>query len=208
MIAEAATTVNPQVEFAKLRAWINEHCFDKDPVRKSSYVMALSAVAHRLLKYGPDETMNSLSSRDLMCLLIYTNGLMAEYLMRTAYFRAIIEGQHDIYEYMNTTMFIAECRAWYWQIAEAVMGRAPDPVAVGVWLENMKGEELAVARLIISRIYPDLAHISWLDDISDTTSVQGARAAAELCSIMLQKKDYKAAVERFLREHPHVRHAI
>lgn len=208
MIAEATAEMNPQEHFVKLRSWVVEHCFDTNPVRKSAYTMSLSAIAHRLLKYGPDESLNTLTSRDLMCLLIYTNGLMAEWLMRIAYFRAIIEGEHEIYEYFNTTLFIAECRAWYWQLVEAIMGRAPNPAAVTIWLADMRGEELAVARLIISRVYPDLADISWLNDISDMTTVSGARLAAELCSILLTKKDYKAAVERFLREHPHVRYAI
>lgn len=95
---------DPQVHFAALRAWIDTFCSTGHPVRDSSYRMAMSSLGHRILKYGPDETLNNLTSRDLCCLLLYSNGNLAEYLMRVAYFRSIIEGEHAIYEYMNTTL--------------------------------------------------------------------------------------------------------
>lgn len=200
--------VDPQAEFAKLRAWINDNCGDPDPVRRGAVAMAISAVAHRLLKYGPDETLNGLSARELMCLLLYANGNLAEYLMRVAYFRSIIEGDHMIYEQMNTTLFIPECRAWYWTIAEAMMARAPDPEAVTVWLEKMTGEEKAVARLVIARCFPDVAHVDWLNDLPDVSQPQFARLAAEMCSILFTNPNYRAVVANYLRSHPHVRFAV
>ena len=199
---------NPAEHFAALRSWVSAHCLDPDPIRRSVFQMSMSAIAHRLMKYGPDEVLNGLTSRDLMCLLIYNNGPLAEYLMRAAYFRAIIEGQHDIYEHMNTTLFIPECRAWYWTIAEAMMARSPNPEAITVWLENMTGEEKATARLIIARVYPDTAHIDWLSEVPDTTKAPMARLAAELGVILSQKKEYKTVLKTYLREHPHVRYAV
>jgi hypothetical protein len=198
---------DPQVHFAALRQWVAENCATGHPVREAAYRMALSHLAHCLIKYGPDERFNNLTSRDLMNLLSFTNGLTAEYLMRTAYFRSIIEGDHAVYEHFNTTYFLSECRAWYWKLCEALMARAPDPQEVTTWLENMQDEEKSVARLIIARIYPDLAHISWLDDLPETTTAPGAKLASQLCHILAQKTEYQPALERFLREHPHVRYA-
>jgi hypothetical protein len=199
---------SPQEHFTALRAWVAEHCLDPHPVRRSAYQMAMSAICHRLIKYGPDEVLNGLSSRDLMCLLIYINGQVAEYVMRTAYFRAIVEGEHDIYEHFNQTLFIPECRAWYWTIAEAMMARSPDPEAVTAWLENMSPEEKATARLIIARVYPDTAHIDWLGQVPDPEKPPMARLAAELALILKQKKEYLSVLKTYLREHPHVRFAV
>jgi hypothetical protein len=199
-------TESPQAHFERLRAWVSKHCMPGHPIRDSAYSMAMSALAHRLLKYGPDESTNNLTARDLCVLLLFSNGKVAEYLMRTAYFRAIVEGDHEVYEHFNMTLFVPECRAWYWKLSEALMSKAPDPDEVTQWLEGMTGEERGVAHLICGRVYPDLAHISWLDGL-ETRSTPGARLAAELCQMLLQKPEYKAAVERFLRENPHVRYA-
>ncbi len=199
-------TEDPQAHYTALRTWILEHCGAGHPVRDRAVSMALSALAHRLLKYGPDETLNNLRARDLCALLIYLNGPTAEYVMRTAYFRAIVEGDHEIYEHFNATLFVPECRAWYWKLCEALMAKAPDPAEVTTWVEAMTGEERGVAHLIIGRVYPDLAHLSWLDGL-ETRSAPGAKLAAELCRILLEKPEYKAAVDRFLRERPHVRYA-
>ena len=199
---------SPQEHFTALRGWLTEHCIERDPVRRGAYSMAISHLAHCLIKYGPDERLNNLQARDLMALLIYTNGSMAEYVMRLAYFRAIIEGDHAIYEHFNQTLFIPECRAWYWTLAEAMMARSPDPEAITVWLENMTGEEKATARLVIARVYPDTAHIDWLSDIPDTRPAPMARLAAELALILMQKKEYIPVLKKFLRERPHVRYAV
>ncbi len=199
---------NPQEHFTALRTWLTANCLDQNPVRRGSYSMAMSAIAHRLLKYGPDESLNNLTSRDLMALLIYLNGSMAEWVMRLAYFRSIIEGEHAIYEHFNETLFIPECRAWYWTIAEAMMARSPDPEAMTVWLENMTGEEKATARLVIARVFPDTAHIDWLADLPDTRPAPMARLGAELALILQEKREYRPLIQRFLREHPHVRYAV
>jgi len=208
MIAEAAPapvpTADPQVEFKKLREWVVAHCNTGHQVRDSAVHMARSAIIHRLMKFGPDETLNNVSAREIMALMVFVNGWMAEYLMRVAYFRAIIEGDHEVYEHINTTLFIPEVRAWYWQIVEAMMGKAPDPEAVTVWLENAKGEELSMARLIICRVYPDLAQLTWLDDCPKHIP----RIAAEMLKIISTDAMKHGAVKAYLRDHPEVRYSV
>ncbi len=201
---EPPAEANPQEHFAALRTWITEHCHDENPVRQAAQGMADSAIVHRLLKFGPDETLNTCSARDLMRLLVFTNGLCAEYLMRVAYIRSIIEGDHAIYEHFNTTLFLPDLRAWYWQLVEALMGQAPNPQMVTTWLENAKGEELGVARLIIARLYPDLALLIWLDDVPTETP----RLAAELARVIAQDKRKHAALKAYLREHPAVKYSL
>jgi hypothetical protein len=195
---------NPQEEFKKLREWVAAHCNTGHSVRDSAVHMARSAIIHRLMKYGPDETLNACSAREVMALLVFVNGCMAEYLMRVAYIRAIIEGDHEVYEHLNTTLFIADHRAWYWQIVEAMLGQAPDPQAVTVWLENAKGEELSVARLIICRAYPDLAALTWLDDVPASTP----RLAAEIAKVIASDPRKHGAVKAYLRNHPEVRYSV
>lgn len=192
-----APTNDPQEALAQLRAWTAKHCGAGHPIRDSALAMARSALVHRLLKYGPDETLNTCSARDLLSLTIFTNGAVAEYLIRTSYIRALIEGDYDLTDYLNTTLFIPDIRAWYWQIVEAMLGRSPNPEAVTVWLENMTGEEKSVARLIIARVYPDTAHIAWLDDVPDHLP----RLSAEILRL-LTAPARKSFIETYLREHP------
>lgn len=195
-----------QEHFQALRTWIDTFVSTGHPVRDSAYRMAMSSLGHRILKFGPDESLNNLTAKDLLCLLLYSNGTLAEYLMRVAYFRSLIEGEHEIYERFNQTLFIPECRAWYWKLSEALMSKAPDPAEVTAWVDEMTGEEKGVAHLIIGRLYPDLAALSWLDGL-ETISAPGAKLASELVRILAGKHEYKAALERYLREHPHVRYA-
>lgn len=180
------------------------NCQSGNAIRDSAVSMARSAMIHRLMKYGPDETLNTAPAREIMGLLIFTNGLMAEYLMRIAYFRSIIEGDHAVYEAINGTQFIAECRAWYWQIVEAMMGKSPEPEAVTAWLEKATGEELSIARLIICRVYPDLALLSWLDDVPETLP----RLAAEIGKVICTDKLKHGAMKAWLRDHLAVRYCV
>lgn len=200
--------IDPQAEFAKLRAWTVQHCADSNPIRSASVGMAYSAYAHRLLKYGPDDSFNALSARELLLLCLYLNGPLAEYILRVAYFRALIEGDHDIYEYFNTTLFIPECRAWYWTIVEAMLGKHPSPDEVTVWLEAMHGEEKSTARLIIARVFPDTAHSDWLGDLPDTDHPAHGRLAAEICLILASNPLYTSIVKTYLRTHPQARYSI
>jgi hypothetical protein len=203
-VPEPTEADNPQVHFAKLREWVAEHCAAGHPIRDSAVAMARSAIIHRLLKFGPDETLNTCSARDLMALLLYTNALLAEYIMRTAYIRAIIEGDHEVYEQLNKTLFITDLRVWYFQLVEALLGRAPVPEQVTVWVENMKGEELSVARLIICRVYPDLALLTWLNDVPEQTP----RIAAEIAKVLATDKSKHGALKAYLRDHPEVRYSV
>lgn len=202
-IEKPPASESPQAHFKKLRLWASAHCLSGHPVRDAVYQMALSAVSHRLLKYGPDAWFNHCTARDLMNMLIYVNGHCAEYLIRTAFFRAIIEDEKAIYEHLANTLFMPECRAWYWTIVEGILGQSEDPEDLTKRIDAMQGEEKSIARLMVARVYPDTAHLSWLDDLPDIPRLQ-----AELVLIMQEHKDYRISLQRYLREHPEARWCV
>ncbi len=190
-----------QEHFAELRHWVIEHCNAGHAVRQACYSMSLSAIVHRLIKYGPDETINNLTSRDLLNLLIFTNGDIAEWLMRTAFTRALIEDDSEIFEHLANLPFMPECTAWYWKIVEGLVGAAPDPEAMAAWLEALPPEEKSLARLLVARTYPDTAHMDWLHDVPDSCP----RIAYLLAAIIAQKELYRNALDNWMRDHPLVR---
>jgi hypothetical protein len=200
-VAEAPADKTPQEYFNDLRQWVVQHCGAGHPVRQAGYQMSLTAIVHRLIKFGPDETINHLTGRDLLNLLIYTNGEIAEWLMRAAFTRALIEDDREVFEYLANTIFMPECRLWYWKIVEGLAGLSPDPAALTKWIEELPPAEKALARLLIARVYPDTAHVSWLDEVPEDSPA----IAYQLAIILSLKKDCRNVAERFLREHPLVR---
>jgi hypothetical protein len=192
---------SPQEYFAELRHWILAHCHTGHPVRQSAYQMSLTAIVHRMMKIGPDESLNHLTSRDLLTMLLYTNGEVAEWLMRAAFTRALIEDDRDVYEHLAKLPFMPECTAWYWKIVAGLIGAAEDAQESTDWLHALPAEEKALARLLIARCFPDTAHIDWLHDIPEHCPA----IAYHLARIIAQKKDYQHAVENWLRDRPLVR---
>ncbi len=198
---QPAPSKSPQAHFNDLRQWVLAHCGTGHPVRQSAYQMSLTAIVHRLIKFGPDEILNHLTARDLMNLLFYINGEVAEWVMRAAFTRALIEDDRLVYEKLADTIFIAECRLWYWKIVEGIAGLSPDPAALTSWVESLSGEEKALARLLVARVYPDTAHISWLDEVPKECPA----IAYQLARILSSKKDCAQYSERWVRERPMVR---
>lgn len=192
---------DPQAAFQRLRQWVIENCNSGHPVRQSSYAMSLTANVHRLIKYGPDETLNHLTARDLMNLLIYTNGEVAEWLMRAAFVRALIEDDRPVYETLAKYPFMIECTTWYWKLVGALIGESPDPKEAEQWVDALPPEEKALARLLTARAYPDLAHIMWLDEVPEDCPMIAYQLAA-LCS---RQEKYQNALENWVRARPLVR---
>ncbi len=186
--------------FVQLREWISEHCKDPDPIRDATYKMALSAITHRLIKYGPDNSLNNLDCRDLCNLLLYVNGPIAEWVIRLAFSRSVIEGEEAVTDrFMNCTL-MAEVRAWYDKLTRALIGEAADPKEVTEWMDAMHGEELSIARLVSARVFPDLLHSSWLHDLPEIPSLQ-----AEMCVLLRGVPKYRGAVKTYLDQRPWVK---
>lgn len=194
-------TKNAQQYFHELRQWVIAHCSTGHIVRQAAYGMALTANVHRLVKYGPDETLNHMTARDLMNLLIYTNGEIAEWLMRAAFTRALIEDDREVYEILAAYPFMPECTSWYWKLVQALIGQSPDPKETGEWVEALPLEEKSLARLLCARAFPDTVHFSWLDDVPEHCPA----IAYQLARFAMGKPDCRNAIENWLRERPLVR---
>lgn len=200
-MTEAVVEKSPQEHFNELRQWVTEHCHTGHPVRQSAYLMSLTAVVHRLMKIGPDETLNHLTARDLLNMLIYVNGEMAEWLMRSAFTRALIDDDSEIFDLFAHRPFIGESTAWYWKLVQGILGQSPDPNADTEWLQGLPPEEKALAHLMIARVFPDTAHIDWLHDVPENCP----RIAYKLAGIIAQRPGYQHAIENWLRDRPKVR---
>ncbi len=188
----------PQEHFSELRHWILATCNAGHPVRQASYMMSLTAHCHRFIKYGPDKSLDHLTARDLMNLLIYTNGEVAEWIMRAAFTRSIIENDEAVTLRLANSPFIIECTTWYWKLIEGITGSSINPDETTNWLESLPLEEQSIARLIIARVFPDTANINWLHDIPDSNPM----LQWKLAEIIAQKADNFHATENFLRERP------
>lgn len=190
-------TAEAQDAFKKLRQWIADHCNAGHPVRQSHYHFSLSAPVHRLVKFGPDDTWNEMDCRDLLSTLMYVNGKNAEFIMRAAFTRAIIDGDLEVIDLFMGTKFIPECRDWYGKLCGGIMGATDDAKALTEWLENLPAEEKSIARLMVVRVFPDTAHITWLDEVPGDQP----RLASKLATELIKKPIYKNAVEQWLRTH-------
>jgi hypothetical protein len=186
--------------FVQLREWIHRECRDSDPIRDTTYKMALTAVVHRLIKYGPDASLNNLDCRDLMNLLLYVNGPVAEWVIRLAFTRSLIEGEEAVTERLMGTTLMAEVRAWYDKLVSSLVGDAADPGEATAWMDAMQGEELSIARLVSARVFPDLAHSSWLHDLPEIPRLQ-----AEMCILLKRIPEYQGLVKNYLAERPWVK---
>ncbi len=192
--------VDTPLTYVQLREWIAANLKDPDPIRDSSYKMALSAIVHRLIKWGPDDSLNNLTSRDLCNLLVYVNGPVAEWVIRLAFSRSLIEGNDYITNRLMATTLMAEVRAWYDKLCASLIGEASDPQEATKWMDSMQGEELSIARLVCARIFPDLAHSSWLHDLPDVPRLQ-----AEMCVLLRRIPEYQSIVRNYLAERPWVK---
>ncbi len=192
---------SPQEIFNELRRWVLEKLGTGDSIRQAAYQMSLTAIVHRLVKFGPDETLNHLTARDLMYLLLYTNGEIAEWIMRAAFTRALVDDDRFVYEHLASLPFMPECTSWYWSIIQGILGQSPDPDALTKWVESLPMEEKSLARLLIARVYPDTAHMSWLTEVPDDCPF----IAYQLARIVSLKEDCRNAAENFVRDRPLVR---
>ncbi len=201
--APTAVAASPD-PFVALQPWIRERCGLGDDVRDESYRCALSAVVHRVLKFGHEEALNHLSARDCMNCCLMCGGHAAELFLRTAFTRALIEDDRMIVDRVLATPFIPESRLWLAKLMAALQG---DEVAMkdgAAWLESMDGEERALASLVIGRVYPQLAEIEWLHACPTTYP----RLAAEIALLLLRLPERKSAVLAYLRAHPAVKFAV
>lgn len=197
----SATAADP---YPILVAWINEHCTLGDPVRDEAHRCGLSAIVHRLLKFGFEDSVNRLSARDCLACCLMCGGFTAEFFIRTAFTRALIEDDREVVERILQTPFIPESRLWLAKLMAAVQGDQKELEGAAAWMEAMPPEERAVASLCIGRIFPTLIEAEWLQACPTTYP----RLAGEMALLILRDRQYVAVVRAYLRDHPEVRFSV
>lgn len=190
--------------FQELVAWIYANITLGDPVQDEAYRAGLSAVVHRVLKFGYEETLNRLSARDCLSCCLMCGGLTADFFMRLAFTRALIEDDRVVVQRILQSPFLPESRLWLAKLIAAVQGDEKALSEGAQWLETMDGEERAIASLLIGRIHPHFAQTEWL--MACPTSYP--RLPAEIALLLLRNDQYVSVVKQYLRDHPEVRFAI
>lgn len=180
------------------------NCGTGEPVRDEAYRAGLSALVHRLLKFGFEETLNRLTASDCLNCCLMCGGHAAEFFLRTAFTRALIEDDRKIVDRLLQTPFIPESRLWLARLMASVQGDQKALEEGAQWLESMDGEERAIASLIIGRIFPQFPEMEWLTACPTTYP----RLAAEMALLLLKLPERRGVVMNYLRDHPAVRFSV
>lgn len=188
----------------ELRVWITNECSLGESVRDDSYRCAMSAIVHRVMKWGWEPTLNLLTARDCMNCILMAGGEGAEFFMRLAFTRGLVEDDRAVVQRLIDTPFIPECRAFVSQIMHSLSGGEEAMREGAVWMETLQGEELSIACLIIGRQVPAVLCIEWLMQCP----AENPRLCAEMALLLLRGEGYEAAVKAYVRERPKVRYAI
>ena len=204
MSAGAAPIPTAPDPFLALLPWITEHAGTGDPVRDEAYRCGLSAIVHRVLKFGCEASLNLLTARDCLNCCLLCGSHIAEFFLRLAFTRALIEDDQAIVGRLLQTPFLPESRVWLAKLMASVQGDEKAVAEGAAWLETLSGEELAIASLVVGRIMPELRQSEWLLACPLTYP----RLPAELALLLLQDKQYEPIVRQYLRDHPEVRYAV
>lgn len=189
--------------YLDLQAWIRTHCSLGDPVRDEAYRCGLSAVVHRIIKWGFEETLNTLSARDCMTCCLLVGAEVAEMFLRTAFTRAIVEDDLVVLQRLMKSPFIPQSRAWLVKLG-TLMGGDEEALKEGArWVETMRGEELILASILMARAAPQIADIAWLDQAADVPPA----VAASLCRELMKQERFQTVVRNWVRTRPAVRYA-
>lgn len=191
--------------FVTLQRWIRETCSLGDPVRDEAYRCGISAVVHRAVKWGYDDSLNYLSARDCLTACLMCGGEFAEMFLRLAFTRAIVEDDRVVLQRLQASEFIPQSRVWLAILARGVQAKSEDDIRLaGQFMEKLRGEELLLASILIARARPDLADIGWLEQAGEAAP----RVAAALCQELIKREEWGPVVRAFVRARPEVRYAV
>ncbi len=203
-VAPEAPPFDAQALVQELRVWITEHCSLGDSVRDDAYRCALSALVHRVVKWGFEPTLNLLTARDAMNCVLMAGGEGCEFFLRMAFVRGLIEDDRAVVQRLLLTPFIPENRAFLLVIVNALSGDEDALFKAAHWMETLEGEELSIACLVLGRQVPELIDIDWLAKVPEDSP----RLQAAMALLMLRDEKYETVVKNFIRARPKVRFAI
>ena len=188
----------------ELRQWVLSECSLGDSVRDDAYRCALSAIVHRVMKWGFEPTLNVLTARDCMNCILMAGGEGCEMFMRLAFTRALIEDDRAVVQRLLDSPFVPESRAFVSQIMHGLTDGEDALAKAAAWIDTLRGEELSVACLVIGRHVPAVIAPEWLEGCPENNP----RLCAEMALLLLRQERFEALVKNYVRARPRVRYAV
>ncbi len=189
----------------ELRVWIKEHCTLGDSVRDDAHQCALSALVHRVCKWGHEPTLNLLTARDALTCVLMAGGEGAELFLRLAFVRGLIEDDREVVQRLMDLPFVPESRAFLSVLIRGLSGDDDALFKAAHFMETLEGEELSIACLVIGRQIPALIDATWLSQCPETNP----RLQAEIALLLLRADEkYETVVKSYVRARPRVRYAV
>lgn len=203
--ASGATAPGPD-HFLDLRAWARDHCGLGCPVRDEAYLCALSALTHRVLKFGWEPAIERLSARDCLNCTRMVGGKAAAFFLDLAFTRALIENDEPVVRRLLASPFIPPARAWMTIVARSIFAGDDAAAEHADFLAEQQCEHLSIATLLICRHFPRLIETQHLLDCPDDT---WPRLRAEIALLLLRERPQtRDLVRRYLRVRPDVRFSV
>ena len=166
-------------DFAGLREWTLETLRDPEPVREAFIHVQLGTLIRRLAMFGPEDSLQRCSGRELVRGASLAGGALAALLARTAATHAIVEDDHLLLNALARYRADGGVIAWAIELAALPV----ESVAAHLALITDRDEELHVARLIVSRAHPQVLDPAWLWAVPPTMPrviAEMARAGADV----------------------------
>lgn len=188
-------------DFAGLREWTLETLRDPEPVREAFIHVQLGTLIRRLAMFGPEDSLQRCSGRELVRGASLAGGALAVLLARTAATHAIVEDDLLLLNALATYRADGGVIAWAIELAALPV----EAVAAHLALITDREEELHVARLIVSRAHPQVLDPAWLWAVPPTMP----RVIAELARCALRHRpELNASVGQLLQRQPAVLMAV
>jgi hypothetical protein len=203
-VAPEAPPFDASALVQELRQWVLTECSLGDSVRDDAYRCALSAIVHRVMKFGFEPTLNLLTARDALNCVLMAGGEGAEFFIRLAFVRALIEDDRAVVQRLLDTPFIPECRQFISNIMHGLTDGEDALAKAAAWIDTLQGEELSVACLVIGRHVPAVIDIEWLMQCPEANP----RLGAEMALLLLRQERYETVVKAWVRARPKVRYAV
>jgi hypothetical protein len=157
------------IESNEFRQWIHEFTRSKSIVREEAIRTSLSALLHRLNKFGDEWLIETLSARELLRLVLFTTNKAAHLFLSAAFTRAIIAEDQDFIEGLSKFSIIEEQKAWLNRHSN--LSHKSAQKLIDTHEQNIDEESQAVGRILIARQYPRFGMESWINDAKNTPRI-------------------------------------
>ena len=174
----SAPIEEPSEAMAALRQRIASIDPSDNAIQHEAYYLALSAAVWRLVYFGVEDTFQLYTPRDLACTSLVAGGAIINFLIRTAYTRAVIEDDEQLWRTMEDCGIAPTTVAWHAHLRTVPVDNLAQTLA-----DISDPEELATARTIILPRAAGLATTEWLWQVPVETPTISAAMAVRLLAL-------------------------